>query len=102
MNTPVVGNPERDIFATLSLVFGALSIFLACCIAWIPFIGLLACCFTYPMGAGGLVLGYLGLPSTQKQNAQIGIGLSGAAIVLYTLVLILGFVTGFAGAIADG
>jgi hypothetical protein len=96
------GDPAQDQWALVSFALGAVNVFLACCLVWIPVLGCCAC--LVPLTAiGGLVAGYFGLQSTQKQMAQIALGLNAFALVAFFLSmcasLTLGVGTSFSGSV---
>jgi hypothetical protein len=62
---------KKDIFAILSLIMGAVGFTGSCCI---PLCGC-------PVALAGVVLGIVGLQSTKKSLAIVGIALNGFTIV---------------------
>lgn len=102
-NSPVINqsaDPSKDNYATISLALGVINLIGACCISWIPLLGCLAC-LVPPLAIVGLVLGYMGLQSNQRQFAQIGLGLNGFALLAYMAIFALSFIFGFASALSD-
>ncbi|MCD4752144.1 MAG: DUF4190 domain-containing protein [Anaerolineaceae bacterium] len=80
------GDPSKDWMAIVSLVSGILSL----CTAFIP----LVCCIAPVFTIAAVVLGILGLKSTKKTLAIIGIVIGGLGIIAQIIMTIIGFVGG--------
>ncbi|MFP4323757.1 MAG: hypothetical protein ACLFTK_14985 [Anaerolineales bacterium] len=97
---PVGGDASKDIFAYGSLGLGGVNIVLGCCISWIPLLSLISCC-VFLLAPTGLVLGFIGRESTQRQYAQIGMILNGVALLGYLVIFMLSFAFGLATGLSD-
>ena len=80
------GDASKDWMAIVSLVSGILSL----CTAFIP----LVCCIAPVFTIAAVVLGILGLKSTKKTLAIIGIVMGGVGIIAQIIIAIIGLVGG--------
>lgn len=80
------GDASKDWMAIVSLVSGILSL----CTAFIP----LVCCVAPIFSIAAVVLGILGLKSTKKTLAIIGIVIGGLGVIAQIIMSIIGFVSG--------
>ena len=82
-SAPAAGDASKDGLAIGSLVVGILSL----CLSWLP-----CCGGLIPIAA--VVLGVLGMKSTKRTMAIIGIVLGALVIVINIVLSIVGFATG--------
>jgi len=90
--SPAGGDASKDWMAIVSLVTGILSL----CTAFIPII----CCVAPLFTIAAVVLGILGLKSTKKTLAIIGIVVGGVGLLAQIIYGIIGLVSGI-GASGD-
>ncbi len=80
------GDPSKDWMAIVSLVASILGL----CTGFIPII----CCVSPILIIAGIVFGILGLKSTKRVLAIVGLALGGLAIVVQGIILIIGVASG--------
>ncbi len=88
VESPNDGDASKDWMAIVSLVSGILSL----CTAFIPIV----CCVAPIFTIAAVVLGILGLKSTKKTLAIIGIVIGGLGIIAQIIMAIIGLVSGAA------
>ena len=88
VESPNDGDASKDWMAIVSLVSGILSL----CTAFIPIV----CCVAPIFTIAAVVLGILGLKSTKKTLAIIGIVIGGLGIIAQIIMAIIGLVSGTA------
>jgi len=100
--TPHSPPGDRSTLATVSLVLGIISI-LSGCVTLVP-IPFLSCCsipLAIVLGIAGLVTGFMGLQSSARTQAIVGLVLSGLGILIPIVLIIIVFVLGIGLAIMD-
>ena len=85
-SAPASGDPSKDWMAIVSLVAGILAL----CTAFIPII----CCVAPILAIAGVVLGILGLKSTKRVLAIVGLALGGLALLAQVIILLVGVISG--------
>mgnify|MGYP001545328760 FL=1 len=85
-SSPVNGDPSKDWMAIVSLVASILAL----CTSFIP----LLCCASPILAIGGIVLGILGLKSSKRVLAIVGLALGGVALLVQVIIMIVGIVGG--------
>ena len=85
-SSPASGDPSKDWMAIVSLIAGILGL----CTGFIPFV----CCVSPILIIAAIVLGILGLKSTKRVLAIVGLALGGLAILIQAIILIIYLVSG--------
>jgi hypothetical protein len=83
------GDPSKDWMAIASLVLGILNL-CSICSFFIPF----ACCLTILITIGAIVFGILGMKSTKRTLAIVGLALGGLGLLMQIIGFIIGLVSG--------
>lgn len=85
-SAPASGDTSKDWMAIVSLVASILAL----CTSFIPII----CCAAPILAIGGVVLGILGLKSSKRTLAIIGLALGGVALLAQVIILLVGVISG--------
>lgn len=88
-SSTAAGDPSKDWMAILSLVLGILNL-CSICTFFIPF----ACCLTILLTIGAIVFGILGMKSTKRTLAIVGLVLGGLGLLMQIIGFIIGLVSG--------
>ena len=83
------GDPSKDWMAIVSLVLGILNL-CSICTFFIPF----ACCLTILLTIGAIVFGILGMKSTKRTLAIVGLVLGGLGLLIQIIGIIVALVSG--------
>ena len=80
------GDPSKDWMAIVALVTGILAL----CTSFIPIV----CCVAPLLAVAAIVFGILGLKSTKRTLALVGLILGGVGILAQVIITVIGFATG--------
>ena len=83
------GDPSKDWMAIVSLVLGILNLCSVCSFFFPP-----ACCLTVLLTIGAIVFGILGMKSTKRTLAIVGLALGGLGLLIQIIASIIGLVSG--------
>lgn len=87
------GDPSKDWMAIVSLVLGVLNL-CSVCSFFVPVIGFFMCCVSIVLSIGAIVLGILGMKSTKRTLAIVGLALGGLGLLLQIVSALIGLIGG--------